>query len=172
MTPQEAAVIRAIRDLIAHRGPDDPSHNFMPTLTGGVETPLIMADISATSPIDVVGKGPSYFGVDCSSDIHHFTGGELLVSVESVKPPALFFYAAEVQVVAYVANQENILATAALNTSTGPVLVPIPLNQGYTRLSIGCRQLVNGFPSSAAFDNTPAMAGAVLTLSYSGRVYR
>jgi hypothetical protein len=167
----EAELLAEIRDLLLARGRPAPGRAML-TQNNGVEVPLIMADLPAVMPIDLVGKGPEYFGVDASADIHHFVGGELIVSVAERKPAGIFFYAAQVQIVAYVASQAVILGTGVVNTGSGPLLVPIPLNQAYTRISIGARQLVNGIPSSDSPGNNPLMAGASMFLSYAGRLYR
>ena len=161
--------LRQVRDYQSHAGKSDAT--FMETQGGGLETPLMMADISCKLPIDLVGRGPTYAGVDLSDDIHHFSGGEVIITAIGNKPAGLLFYAAEAQVTAYVANQPNVLATAPIPIG-GELLVAIPLNQAYTRISLGVRQLVNGLPSSASPRDTPAMVGAVLSVSYSGRLYR
>lgn len=170
---QNLAVVQAIRDLIAHRGRQSshPADAFQPTLDGGIETPYAMADVSIVKPIGLVGKGPDFASVG-TKDIHHYTGGEIIVSVSEHKPAALFFYAAEVQVLGMVSNQTNLLGAGVVNNGTGPLVVPIPIGQAYTSITIKARQLVNGIPSSAFPGDTPAMAGASLELAASGRFAR
>jgi len=162
-----------IEELKRHRGPQSGAGDmYQPTLDGGLETPYAMADVSIVQSADIVGKGVDFASVGQSSDIHHFTGGEVIVTVAEVKPAALFSYAADVQVVAMVSNQVNILATGVVNNGTGPLIVPIPIAEAYTFITIKARQLVNGLPSSNFPGNTPAMLGAKLTLAASGRFYR
>jgi hypothetical protein len=165
--------LHKLRELVAHRGPQPgPGDAWQPTLPGGIETPYAMADISIVQAADLVGRGVDFQAVGQSSDIHHYTGGQILIAVNEVKPPALFSYAADVQVVAMVSNQVNILATAVVNSGTGPLLVQIPPLQAYTYLTVKARQLVNGFPSAAFPANDATMLGAELVLSASGRFYR
>jgi len=166
-------LLAEIRDLLAHRGRQGgPADAWQPTLAGGIETPYALADVSIVEAANLVGKGPDFTAVGSSSDIHHYTGGEIIIAVAEHKPAALFSYAADVQVVAMVSNQTNVLATFVVNNGTGPAIVPIPLNQAFTYLTIKARQVVNGIPSSAYPGNTPAMAGASLSLTASGRFYR
>ena len=163
------AVLEQIRDLLAHRGRQDKEYG--PTATGGVETPLVMANVSIVTNRSLVGVGPAFAGVGDTPDIHHYTQGEIIISVSARKPPAIFFYSAEVQVIGSVSNQRSILATAVVIDGV-PLVVPIPLGQDYDRISIAARQLVNGLPSDASFDNNAAMAGASLELQATGRFAR
>lgn len=165
-------VLKEIRDLIAHRGIQRrPGDANQPTMPGGIETPYAMADVSIGRPTSLVGKG-SYAAVGQTSDVHHYTSGEIIIAVTEHKPAGIFFYAAEIQVMGAVSGQLNILATIVVNNATGPALVPVPIGQAYTYFSVKARQLVNGIPSDAFPGNDPLMAGASLEVTASGRFYR
>lgn len=159
-------LLREIRDLLAHRGAVD--RTLPGTQPLGVETPLIMANVSSVQPTNLVGAGPNWTPI-AGFDSHHYTQGEILVSIDS-SPPAslgLFAYAAQVRVTGYASNIATILAVGTVNTASGPLLVPMSTTGlAWDKIGIEGRQLVNGVASDQVLPR------AQLTASTQTRIYR
>ncbi|MBV8982250.1 MAG: hypothetical protein JO086_15210 [Acidimicrobiia bacterium] len=156
-----------IRDLLRSRGADE--RPTMPTTHRGVELPLVMAQPVVTDP-NLVGKGTAYAPI-ANVDLHHYTLGEVLISVETIKPTLILTYAAELQVFGVIEGAQDLLATSVANETTGPMRVLLPLGSAFQQLIIQGRQLVNGVPSALGA-NDASMAGARLQASIKLRVYR
>ncbi len=156
-------LLQDIRDLIAHRGPQAARGEA--TSERGVETPLIMAELSET-PKSFVGQGPD-FRAYTSKDVHHYVGGELCVIVQSIPPAGALSYYAEVMVTGWIGKVPDVLAIAAVNSGSGPLIVPwFGGASAFDHITVSARQVLNGVPTGVSPPD------ATLLLQLDGRVYR
>lgn len=83
-------------------------------------------------------------------DVHHYTRGEVYVSVDHLisVPDGILFLWAEVRVLGRTVAIEDLLAVAAVNSATGPLVVPLTGGVAYEFVLVQARQIVNGFPSA------------------------
>lgn len=161
-------VLREIRDLISNRGAEAPGQEQMPTSRRGVETPLVLANVSIKKA-DFRGKGPTFLSYGLI-DSHHYSSGAIIIIVDSRKPAPLIFYFLEVRVTGWISNLPQILSVQAVSTSTGPMVVPFQTLPGatYDKITIDARQWINLAPSGA----DPGGNDARLTIQAEARLYR
>ena len=119
-----------------------------------------------SNPIDA--RGNSGFAELFIADVHHYTRGEIYVVADSVIDPAAGVFAiwSEVQVVALTGGVPDLLATAAVNSTTGPLKVQWGASADYNLVQVLTRQIVNAVPDNAIYPSTR------LDLRAFGRLYR
>lgn len=126
----------------------------LPTAHGGVEIPLIFADLVLQQPADLRKQGE--WTAFWQENVHHYKLGEILVSVESTPAPALDHngvavvqYGAEVRLVGVVANMRDVLGIAFVNSGSGPARFALrAADTVYAQLQLEGRMIVNGAPDS------------------------
>jgi len=134
------------------------------TAFDGVELPLTLATIVADN-VNLRGIGPN-FVEQWKADTHHYTRGQVIVSVDSILPVGALGIWAEIQVIGWVANQPDVLATLAVNTFTGPAIVALGASSARDFLSVTARQIIDGVPSNSK------AGGGGLRASICARLYR
>lgn len=165
--------IETIRRIVEQRS--GLGSGSQPTSRTGVELPLVQAS-PMIQDVNLVGKGPSWASV-MQQDVHHYTQGEILISVESAQPrgSGIWAYAAEVQVLGQIQGGLDLLASVVVNSGTGPARVLLPIGSTFNTITLQARQLVNGLPSALNLNSTSGtsdMTGARLRLAARMRVYR
>lgn len=115
------------------------------TAFDGVELPLALATL-VSDPQQI--RGLSAFEKLWKADVHHYTRGELFIVVNSVKAPADVLYAAEIQVVGFVAGIPDLIASLTVNSASSPAKVPFALgDSAYDYVQVNGRQMIDGLPN-------------------------
>lgn len=136
--------------------------NALPTQRGGAEAAL-MADIVLPKPFDARKQGS--FTQAWQENLHHYTRGNLLVSVSSQKPAGVVSFGCNVQIFGVVGGQPVVVATGFVSGSTPPLRYLIGESDTFTEMLVKVQQVVNGLPDSSQDSQQ-------LDVQVTGRVYR